>query len=69
MKSIYDFDIYYNGERLDDVIDIDDITYVNGALIKIKYIKDTKLVTITDNVEKFSFVEHGPMMVRLEDME
>lgn len=69
MKSLYDFDIYYNGERLDDVIDIDDITYVNGALIKIKYIKDTKLVTITDNVEKFSFVEHGPMMVRLEDME
>ena len=59
MKSLYDFDVYYNGERLNDVIDIDDITYVNGTLIKIKYIKDTKLVTITDNVEKFSFVERG----------
>lgn len=71
MKSLYDFDIYYNGERLNDIIDIDidDIPYMNCELIKIKYIKDTKLVTITDNFEKFSFVERSPMMVRLEDMQ
>ena len=36
MKSLYDFDIYYNGERLNDVIDIDNIPYMNGELIKIK---------------------------------
>lgn len=58
MKSLYDFDIYYNNEKLDDIVYIDDdyVTWVNGKFIKIEYIKDTKLVTIIDNVEKFSFV-------------
>lgn len=58
MKSLYDFDIYYNNEKLDDIVYIDDdyATWVNGKFIKIEYIKDTKLVTIIDNVEKFSFV-------------
>ena len=58
MKSLYDFDIYYNNEKLDDIVYIDEdyATWVNGKFIKIEYIKDTKLVTIIDNVEKFSFV-------------
>ena len=58
-------------EEADDIVDIDTnyLTCVNGDLIKIEYIKDTKLVKIIDYVEKFSFVERGPMMVRLEDME
>lgn len=59
MKNLYDFDIYYNNEKLDDVVYIDDdyATWVDGKFIKIKYIKDTKLVTIIDNIEKFSFVQ------------
>ena len=59
MKSLYDFDIYYNNEKLDDIVYIDDdyVTRANGKFIKIEYIKDTKLVTIIDNVEKFSFVQ------------
>lgn len=71
MKTLYDFDIYYNNEELNDIVDIDTnySTCGNGDLIKIEYIKDTKLVKIIDYVEKFSFVEHGPMMVRLQDME
>lgn len=71
MKSLYDFDIYYNNEKLDDIVYIDEdyVTWENSKFIKIEYIKDTKLVTIIDNVKKFSFVEHGSMMVRLEDME
>lgn len=60
MKSLYDFDIYYNNEKLDDIVYIDDdyVTWANDKFIKIEYIKDTKLVTIIDNVKKFSFVEH-----------
>lgn len=59
MKNLYDFDIYYNNEKLDDIVYIDDdyANWVNGKFIKIEYIKDTKLVTIIDNVEKFSFVQ------------
>ena len=58
MKNLYDFYIYYNNEKLDDVVYIDEdyATRMNGRFIKIEYIKDTKLVTIIDNVEKFSFV-------------
>lgn len=61
MKDLYDFDIYYNGERLDNIIYIDDeyMNYGDTVFIKIKYIKDTKLITIIDNVKKFSFVERG----------
>lgn len=71
MKSLYDFDIYYNNERLDDVIYIDDdyMTCMNKKLIKIEYIKNSKLITIVDDVEQFSFVEHQPMLQRLEDTE
>lgn len=60
MKSLYDFDIYYNNEKLDDIVYIDEdyVTWANGKFIKIEYIKDTKLVTIIDNVKNFSFVEH-----------
>lgn len=67
MKSLYDFDIYYNNEKLDDIVYIDEdyATCINGRFIKIEYIKDTKLVTIIDIIEKFSFVERVPMMVRL----
>lgn len=67
MKSLYDFDIYYNNEKLDDIVYIDEdyATWINGRFIKIEYIKDTKLVTIIDTIEKFSFVERVPMMVRL----
>ena len=70
MKNLYDFDIYYNNEKLDDIVYFNEnyITHVNGNFIKVEYIKDTKLVTIIDRVEKFSFVKHGPMMVRLEDI-
>lgn len=68
MKSLYDFDIYYNNERLDDIVYIDDdyITCMNKNFIKIEYIKNSKLITIVDDVEKFSFVE--PMIQHVEDM-
>lgn len=71
MKSLYDFDVYYNNERLDNIVYIDDdyITYVNKKFIKIECIKNGKLITIVDDVEKFSFIEHQPMLQRLEDME
>lgn len=71
MKSLYDFDIYYNNERLDNVVYIDDdyITCVNKKFIKIEYIKNSKLTTIVDDVEKFSFVEHQPILQHVENME
>ena len=63
MKSLYDFDIYYNNERLDDIVYIDDdyITCMNRKFIKIEYIKNSKLTTIVDDVEKFSFIKHQPI--------
>lgn len=71
MKSLYDFDIYYNNERLDSIVYIDDDyrTNVNKSFMKIEYIKNGKLIKIVDDVEKFSFIEHQPMLQRLEDME
>lgn len=68
MISLYDFDIYYNDEQLRDIVYIDDDYYTdcaNRKLMKITYIKNSKLTTIIDDVEKFSFVKHQPMMQRL----
>lgn len=67
MKSLYDYDIYYNGELLRDIVYIDDdyAALVSGYFIKVECIKNGKLVKIIDIADNFKFVERPPMIERL----
>lgn len=66
MNRLYDYDIYYNGELLSDIIYIDDnFELMDNYFIKIEYIKDERLTTIIDSVDEFRFVKHQPMIERL----
>lgn len=69
MKSLYDFDIYYNGEVLSDVVYIDDmfaeLELGCGYYIEVTCIKNEKLVKIIDLADNFKFVERPPMIERL----
>lgn len=71
MKNLlYDFEIYYKDEKLDNIIQIDvDYIIKTRRFIKIDYIKDEKLITIIDDdVTNFKFIKRKSMMIRLEDI-